>query len=124
MEVDRLRSEAEEKTAEKASQEEHLIDLNRRLADKDREKKGKSCVPSSCLNCMVGFVDQRLFLQIWRRRLGASEKKRSGSTRSVLAHWRSGARLTRSLRTRVGSWLVRAVSPFCDYAVFLFSRLY
>ncbi|XP_021306280.1 uncharacterized protein LOC110431500 [Sorghum bicolor] len=39
MEVDRLRSEAEEKAAEKAAQEERLLDLNRRLADKDREKK-------------------------------------------------------------------------------------
>jgi len=48
-EVDHLRSEAEEKAAEKAAQEERLLDLNRRLADKDREKKGKSCVPSSCI---------------------------------------------------------------------------
>ena len=47
-EVDRLRSEAEEKAAEKAAQEERLLDLNRRLADKDREKKGKSNAPSSC----------------------------------------------------------------------------
>jgi len=47
-EVDRLRSKAEEKAAEKAAQEEHLLDLNRRLADKDREKNGKSCVLSSC----------------------------------------------------------------------------
>ena len=39
-EVDRLRSEAEEKTAEKGAQEERLLDLNRRLADKDRERKG------------------------------------------------------------------------------------
>jgi regulator of replication initiation timing len=48
VEVDRLRSKAEEKAAEKAAQEERLLDLNRRLADKDREKKGKSWVPSSC----------------------------------------------------------------------------
>ena len=48
-EVDRLRSEAEEKAAEKAAQEECLLDLNRRLADKDWEKKGKSCVLSSCI---------------------------------------------------------------------------
>ena len=47
-EVDCLRSEVEEKAAEKAAQEERLLDLNRRLADKDREKKGKSYVPSSC----------------------------------------------------------------------------
>ena len=48
-EVDRLRSEVEEKAAEKAAQEERLLNLNRRLADKDREKKGKSCIPSSCI---------------------------------------------------------------------------
>jgi len=48
-EVDCLRSEAEEKAAEKAAQEECLLDLNRRLADKDWEKKGKSCVLSSCI---------------------------------------------------------------------------
>ena len=47
-EVDHLRSEAEEKATKKVAQEEHLLDLNRRLADKDWEKKGKSCVPSSC----------------------------------------------------------------------------
>jgi regulator of replication initiation timing len=47
-EVDRLRSEAEEKAAEKVAQEECLLDLNRRLAEKDREKKGKSYVLSSC----------------------------------------------------------------------------
>jgi len=39
-ELDRLRSEAEEKTAEMGAQEERLLDLNRRLADKDRERKG------------------------------------------------------------------------------------
>ena len=39
-EVDRLRSEAKEKTAEMGAQEERLLDLNRRLADKDRERKG------------------------------------------------------------------------------------
>ena len=49
IEVDRLRLEAEGKAAEKAAQEERLLDLNRRLADKDREKKGKSRVSSSCI---------------------------------------------------------------------------
>jgi hypothetical protein len=48
-EVDRLRSEAEEKMAEMGAQEERLLDLNRRLADKDRERKGQSCIPSSCI---------------------------------------------------------------------------
>jgi hypothetical protein len=48
-EVDRLWSDAEEKAAERAVQEERLLDLNRQLADKDREKKGKLCVPSSCI---------------------------------------------------------------------------
>jgi len=48
-EVDRLRLEAEEKTAEVGAQEERLLNLNRRLADKDRERKGQSCIPSSCI---------------------------------------------------------------------------
>jgi len=47
-EVDRLRLEAEKEAAEKAAQEERLLDLNWRLDDKDREKKGKSNIPSSC----------------------------------------------------------------------------
>ena len=48
-EVDRLQSEAEEKTTEMGAQEECLLDLNRRLADRDRERKGQSCIPSSCI---------------------------------------------------------------------------
>jgi len=48
-EVHRLRSEAEEKAAERGAQEERLLDLNRRLADKDRDTKGESCIPSSCI---------------------------------------------------------------------------
>jgi regulator of replication initiation timing len=47
-EVDRLRSKAEEKVADTVAQEERLLDLNRQLADKDWEKKGKSWLPSSC----------------------------------------------------------------------------
>ena len=47
-EVDRLRLEAEREAAERAAQEECLLDLNRRLADKDHEKKGKLNDPSSC----------------------------------------------------------------------------
>jgi len=39
-EVDRLRSEVEEKKAEMGAQEERLLDLNRQLANKDRERKG------------------------------------------------------------------------------------
>ena len=39
-EVDRLLSEAEEKMAEMGAQEERLLDFNRRLSDKDRERKG------------------------------------------------------------------------------------
>jgi len=35
-EVDHLRSEVREKTAEMGAQEERLLDLNRRLADRDR----------------------------------------------------------------------------------------
>ena len=41
-EEDRLGLEAEREAAEKAAQEERLLDLTRRLADKDREKKSKS----------------------------------------------------------------------------------
>ena len=41
-EVDRLRLEAEKEAVEKAAQEERLLDLNWCLADKDREKRGKS----------------------------------------------------------------------------------
>jgi len=48
VEVDRFRMETDEKAAEKAAQEERLLGLNRRLTDKDREKKGESCVSSSC----------------------------------------------------------------------------
>ena len=48
-EVDRLRLDAEEKAAERAAQEERLLGLNRQLVDKDREKRGKSPVPSSCI---------------------------------------------------------------------------
>jgi len=40
VEVDRLQSEAEEKTTEMGAQEERLLDLNRRLADKDQERRG------------------------------------------------------------------------------------
>jgi len=48
-EVDRLRSEAEEKTAEMGAQEGRPLDLNRRLTDRDWERKGQSCIPSSCI---------------------------------------------------------------------------
>jgi len=48
-EVDRLRSEAGEKTAEMSAQEERLLDLNRRLADQDRQRRGHSRIPSSCM---------------------------------------------------------------------------
>ena len=47
-EVDCLRLEGEREAAEKVAQEERLLDLNRRLADKDREKKGEPNVPSTC----------------------------------------------------------------------------
>jgi len=59
IEVDHLRLEVEREAAEKAAQEERLLDLNRRLADKDREKKGNLNDPSSCsFNRMVSFDDQ------------------------------------------------------------------
>jgi len=48
-EVDRLRSEAGEKAAEMSAQEGRLLDLNRRLADQDRQRRGQSRIPSSCM---------------------------------------------------------------------------
>jgi len=39
----------EEKTTEMSAQEERLLDLNRWLADKDRERRGQSCILSSCM---------------------------------------------------------------------------
>jgi regulator of replication initiation timing len=48
-EVDRLRSEAREKAAEMNAQEERLLDLNRWLADQDRQRRGQSHTPSSCV---------------------------------------------------------------------------
>ena len=48
-EVDRLRSEVGEKVAEMSAQEERLLDLNRRLADQDRQRRGQSYIPSSCM---------------------------------------------------------------------------
>jgi len=41
-EVDRLQLEAEREAKEKAAQEEHVLDLTRRLAKKDRQKRSKS----------------------------------------------------------------------------------
>jgi len=41
-EVDHLRLEAEKEANEMAAQEERMLDLTRRLADKGREKKSKS----------------------------------------------------------------------------------
>ena len=42
VEVDRLRLEAEREAKEKVAQKERVLDLTRRLADKDREKRSKS----------------------------------------------------------------------------------
>jgi len=41
-EVDRLQLEAKKEAKERAAQEEWMLDLSRRLADKDREKRGKT----------------------------------------------------------------------------------
>jgi len=49
VEVDRLRSEAGEKAAEMSAQEGRLLDLNRQLADQDRQRRGQSRTPSSCM---------------------------------------------------------------------------
>jgi hypothetical protein len=42
VEVNRLRLEDEREAKEKAAQEERVLDLTRRLAEKDREKRSKS----------------------------------------------------------------------------------
>jgi len=55
-EVDRLRLEAEREAAEKVAQEERLVDLTRRLADKDREKKSKSNFRIVVVNYVVAFL--------------------------------------------------------------------
>ena len=49
VEVDRLRSEAEEMTAEMSAQEERLLDLNRRLTDQDRQRRGQLDILSGCM---------------------------------------------------------------------------
>ena len=41
-EVDRLQLEAEKESKEKAAQEERMLDLTQRLANKDRESKSKA----------------------------------------------------------------------------------
>ena len=46
-EVDRLRSEVGEKVAEMNAQEEHRLELIRRLADQYRQRSGQSRAPSS-----------------------------------------------------------------------------
>jgi len=48
-EVDRLRSEAGEKTAEMSAQEERLLDLNRWLTDQDRQRRGQLYILSGCM---------------------------------------------------------------------------
>ena len=45
-EVDQLRSEIEEKTAEMCAQEDRLLDLNRRLTDQDRQRRGQLYIPN------------------------------------------------------------------------------
>ena len=47
VEVDRLRSEVAEKVAEMNAQEEHRLELTRRLADQYRQRSGQSRAPSS-----------------------------------------------------------------------------
>jgi len=61
-EVDRLRLEAEREAAEKAAQEEHLLDLTQRLADKDREKKSKTDFRIVVVNYVVAFYNGQLSL--------------------------------------------------------------
>ena len=95
-EVDRLRLEAKREAVEKVAQEERLLDLTRRLADKDRERKGKSDFRIVAVNYVVGFDDEQLLLYVWRRRSSVSERREISSTRSVLVRWKARARLVRS----------------------------
>jgi len=48
-EVDRLWSEIGEKVAEMSAQEEHRLELTRRLADQYRQRTGQLRAPSSCI---------------------------------------------------------------------------
>jgi len=57
-EVDRLRSEVEEKTAEMGAQEWCLLDLNRRLATRIGKRKVSHAFRVVVYNHVVGFVDQ------------------------------------------------------------------
>ena len=84
VELHRLRLEAEKEAKEKAAQEERMLDLTRRLADKDREKMGKSSFWVVVVNYVVDSCDKYLLLQVWRRRLSASERRETSSARSVL----------------------------------------
>ena len=61
-EVDRLRLEAEREAAKKAAREERLLDLTRRLADKDREKQSKSHFRIVAVDYVVAFYDGQLSL--------------------------------------------------------------
>jgi len=56
MEVYRLRLEAEREANEKAAQEEGMLGLTQRLADKDREKKGKSNYWSLGHSCSISLT--------------------------------------------------------------------
>ena len=48
-EVDRLWSQIGEKVAEMSAQEEHRLELTRRLADQYRQRTGQLRAPSSCI---------------------------------------------------------------------------
>ena len=58
--VDRLRSEVGEKVSEMSAQEEHRLELTRRLAGQFRQREGWSGTPSQLfVAALVDFADQR-----------------------------------------------------------------
>jgi regulator of replication initiation timing len=60
-EVDRLRSEVGEKVAEMSAQEEHRLELTRRLADQYRQREGQSRTPRQLfVAALVDFANQRI----------------------------------------------------------------
>ena len=81
--VDRLWSEGEKETAKKAAQEERLLDLTRRLVDKDRDRKGKLNFRVVAVNDVVASDDEQLSLQVWRKRSSASRRRETSSARSM-----------------------------------------
>jgi len=74
-------------------------------------------------NFGVGFDDQQLLLQVWRRKLGASEKRGTGSTRSVPA-LETGRKAGEELKNKSRELAGKSRFTLFDHAVFFSSCLY